>query len=95
MSLMQNLQNLLTVNNKSWLAQVMNGAGLGLVSATSFISFIDYYKGKMIAETGNLGLVSGILGISGLDVGFSMVLSAIFSSIYIKQFASGLKVVKL
>lgn len=94
MSFFSNLQNLFIANNSSFLAQVLNGAGLGLVTTTSFIQFAEFYKARVIAEAGNLGLVSGILGISGLDKGLSMIIGAVLASVYIHHFAKGLRVIK-
>lgn len=88
------LQNVLFAGNKSWLSQVLTGAGLGLVSTAVLTTFIDYYKSQAIASLGQLGLVSGILGLSGLDKALSIVIGAYLAGVYIKTFAAGLKVVK-
>lgn len=88
------LLTLLTANNKSWLYQILAGAGLGLATTTAFNSFIDYYKDRAIAELGQLGAVSGLLGLSGLDKAISIIIGAYLASVYIKTFATGLKVVK-
>ncbi len=88
------LQNLLFANNKSWLAQILAGAGLGIASTAAFTAFVTYYKTQAIANLGQLGLVSGILGLSGLDTAISIVIGSYLASVYIKTFASGLKVIK-
>jgi|TARA_R110000751_G_scaffold84711_1_gene169302 hypothetical protein len=88
------LQNVLFAGNKSWLSQILTGAGLGLVSTAVLTTFIDYYKSQAIANLGQLGLVSGILGLSGLDKALSIVIGAYLAGVYIKTFAAGLKVVK-
>lgn len=88
------LQNVLFAGNKSWLSQVLTGAGLGLVSTAVLTTFIDYYKSQAIANLGQLGLVSGILGLSGLDKALSIVIGSYLAGVYIKTFAAGLKVVK-
>lgn len=88
------LQNVLFSGNKSWLSQILTGAGLGLVSTAVLTTFIDYYKTQAIANLGQLGLVSGILGLSGLDKALSIVIGAYLAGVYIKTFAAGLKVVK-
>lgn len=88
------LQSLLFAGNKSWLSQVLAGAGLGLASMTVLTVFVDYYKSQAIANIGQLGLVSGILGLSGMDKAISIVIGAYLASMYIKTFAAGLKVVK-
>lgn len=88
------LQNVLFAGNKSWLSQILAGAGLGLVSTAVLTTFIDYYKSQAIANLGQLGLVSGILGLSGLDKALSIVIGAYLAGVYIKTFAAGLKVIK-
>lgn len=88
------LQNLLFSNNKSWLTQVLAGAGLGLATTTALTVFVDYYKAKTLASFGQLGAVSGILGLSGADKAISIMIGAYLASVYIKTFASGLKVVQ-
>lgn len=88
------LQNILFAGNKSWLSQILTGAGLGLVSTAVLTTFIDYYKSQAIANLGQLGLVSGILGLSGLDKALSIVIGAYLAGVYIKTFAAGLKVIK-
>lgn len=88
------LQNILFAGNKSWLSQVLTGAGLGLVSTAVLTGFIDYYKSQAIDNLGQLGLVSGILGLSGLDKALSIVIGAYLAGVYIKTFAAGLKVIK-
>lgn len=94
MGFLTKLQSLMTAGNKSWLAQIMAGAGLGFASMGALTGFVTYYKARAIAELGQLGLVSGILGLSGLDMAISVVIGAYLASIYIKTFATGLKVVK-
>lgn len=88
------LQSVLFAGNKSWLAQVLAGAGLGLATMGALTVFVDYYKSQAIASLGQLGLVSGILGLSGMDKAISIVLGAYLAGVYIKTFASGLKMVK-
>lgn len=88
------LQNVLFSGNKSWLSQILTGAGLGLVSTAVLTGFVDYYKSQAIANLGQLGVVSGILGLSGLDTAISIVIGSYLAGVYIKTFASGLKVVK-
>lgn len=88
------LQNVLFAGNKSWLSQILTGAGLGLASTAALTGFIDYYKSQAIANLGQLGLVSGILGLSGLDKALSIVIGSYLAGVYIKTFAAGLKVVK-
>ena len=88
------LQNILFSGNKSWLSQVLTGAGLGLATTAALTGFVTYYKSQAIANLGQLGLVSGILGLSGLDTAISIVIGSYLSSVYIKTFASGLKVIK-
>lgn len=81
-------------NNRSWIAQILTGAGLGLASMAAFGVFLDYYKNLALSNLGNLGAVAGLLGIGGVDKSISIVLGAYFASLYIKQFAAGLKVVR-
>lgn len=88
------LLSLLTANNKAWLYQVLAGAGLGLATNTAFNAFLNYYKNKAIYELGQLGEVAGLLGLAGLDKAISIIIGAYLASVYIKTFATGLKVVK-
>lgn len=81
-------------NNRSWIAQILTGAGLGLASMAAFGVFLDYYKNLALSNLGNLGAVAGLLGIGGVDKSISIVLGAYFASLYIKQFAAGLRVIK-
>lgn len=94
MSLFTGLKSLLTANNKSWLGQVLAGAGLGLATTTAMTGFVDYYKAKAIAGLGSLGGVGGLLGLAGVDKAISIIIGAYMASVYIKTFATGLKVVK-
>ena len=82
------------INNKSWLGQVLAGAGIGLASTASLNFFVDYYKAKALVEFGNLGAFSGLLGLAGIDKAASIIIGAYIASVYIKTFASALKVVK-
>lgn len=88
------LLSVFTSSNKSWIAQILTGAGLGLVTTAALTGFVTYYKSQAIANLGQLGLVSGILGLSGLDTAISIVIGAYLAGVYIKTFASGLKVIK-
>lgn len=93
-SLMSLLKTTLANNNQSWLVQVLTGAGLGLASTTSFVVFIDYYKAKTIASLGQLGAVSGLLSLAGIDKAISIIIGAYMASVYINTFASSLKLIK-
>lgn len=88
------LQNVLFAGNKSWLSQILTGAGLGLITTAVLTGFVDYYKSQAISNLGQLGVVSGILGLSGLDTAISIVIGSYLAGVYIKTFAAGLKVVK-
>nr|WP_193215997.1 DUF2523 family protein [Psychrobacter sp.]QJS05423.1 putative membrane protein [Psychrobacter sp.] len=88
------LQSVLFAGNKSWLAQILTGAGLGLVTMGALTGFVEYYKANAIANLGQLGLVSGILGLSGLDTSISIIIGSYLAGVYIKTFAAGLKVIK-
>lgn len=88
------LLSLLTANNKTWLYQILAGAGLGLATTTAFNTFLGYYKDRAIAELGQLGSISGLLGLGGFDKAISIIIGAYLASVYIKTFATGLKVVK-
>lgn len=92
-NLFTGLQNLLTSNNKSWLYQVLAGAGLGLASTVAFTSFVDYYKMQLLQNLGALEIAASLLGLSGLDKAISILIGANLAAVYIKTFASGLKVV--
>ncbi|EXF55652.1 MULTISPECIES: DUF2523 family protein [Acinetobacter] len=78
----------------SWLGQVLLGAGLGLATVTGLSAFTDYYKRQAIASFGELGPVTGLLGLAGFDKAISIVIGAYLAAVYIKTFAAGLKVVK-
>lgn len=93
-SFFNGLKTLLANNNKSWLGQILAGAGLGLASTAIFTGFVDYYKSQALANFGQLGAVSGLLGLSGIDKAISIIVGAYLASIYIKTFAVGLKVVQ-
>lgn len=86
------LQALFAHNNQSWIAQILTGAGLGIITIVGFTQFIDYYKDRAIAQFGQLGPVSGLLGLSGVDKAISIVIGAYCAAVYIKTFAKGLKV---
>ena len=81
-------------NNRSWVAQILTGAGLGLASMAAFGVFLEYYKNLALSNFGNVGAVAGLLGIGGVDKSISIILGAYFASLYIKQFAAGLRVIK-
>lgn len=80
--------------SNSWLGQVLLGAGIGLTTVSGFNLYISYYKERAISEFGQLGAFTGILGLAGIDKAISIVIGAYLASVYIKTFATGLKVVK-
>lgn len=88
------LSTLLRTNNKNWISQIFKGTGLGLVTITSLNIFIDYYKNIAIQKFGELGAFSGLLGLAGIDKAISVIIGAYIASVYIKIFASGLRVVQ-
>lgn len=88
------LGTLLTNLMNSWLGQVLLGAGLGIATTTGFSIFTDYYKSQALAQFGQLGSVTGLLGLSGFDKAISIVIGAYLASAYIKTFAAGLRVIK-
>jgi uncharacterized BrkB/YihY/UPF0761 family membrane protein len=88
------LATLIANNNKSWIAQILTGAGLGLASFAALTMFVDYYKSKALDSFGALGSVTGILGLAGVDKAISILIGAYLASVYIKTFASSLKIVK-
>lgn len=94
MSFFTKLQSVIFSGNKSWLAQVLAGAGIGLATTAAMTGFVSYYKANAIANLGQLGLVSGILGLSGLDTSISIIVGSYLAGVYIKTFAAGLKVIK-
>lgn len=88
------LNNLLRVNNQNWLAQILAGGGIGLATIAGLNIFIDYYKSMALSEFGQLGAVSGLLGLAGVDKAISIIIGAYLASVYIKTFASGLRVIR-
>lgn len=88
------LHTLLNNISQSWLGQVLTGAGLGLVTIGGVNAFVDYYKQQALASFGQLGAISGLMGLSGVDKAISVLIGAYIASVYIKTFAVGLKVVK-
>ncbi|AKG18798.1 hypothetical protein AAX09_04745 [Moraxella bovoculi] len=88
------LNNLLRVNNQNWLAQILAGGGIGLATIAGLNIFIDYYKSMALSEFGQLGAVSGLLGLAGIDKAISIIIGAYLASVYIKTFASGLRVIR-
>lgn len=93
MSFFSNLSSLLSANNSAFLSQVLAGAGLGLVTYAGFDQFSDYYLDKLLDT--NFGTVTALAGLAGVDVMFSTIIGATAASVYIKTFATGLRVVKL
>lgn len=88
------LHTLLNNISQSWLGQVLTGAGLGLVTIGGVNTFVDYYKQQALSNFGQLGAISGLMGLSGVDKAISIIIGAYIASVYIKTFAVGLKVVK-
>jgi len=88
------LATLLKNLTDSWLGQVLLGAGLGLATVTGLSVFTDYYKQQALDNFGQLGTVTGLLGLAGVDKAISILIGAYLASVYIKTFAAGLKVVK-
>lgn len=78
----------------SWLGQVLLGAGLGLATVVGLSAFSDYYKRQALSAFGELGSVTGLLGLAGVDKAISVVVGAYLAAVYIKTFGAGLKVVK-
>lgn len=78
----------------SWLGQVLLGAGLGLATVVGLSTFSDYYKRQALSAFGELGSVTGLLGLAGVDKAISVVVGAYLAAVYIKTFGAGLKVVK-
>lgn len=98
MSVFRNLYALLIqifkINNKNWLGQIIAGSGIGLATTVGLTAFVDYYKTKALLEFGKLGAFSGLLGLAGIDKAISVILGAYVCSVYIKTFASSLRVVR-
>ena len=88
------LNNLIRINNQDWLAQILAGGGIGLATIAGLNIFIDYYKSMALSEFGQLGAVSGLLGLAGVDKAISIIIGAYLASVYIKTFASGLRVIR-
>lgn len=88
------LNNLIRINNQNWLAQILAGGGIGLATIAGLNIFIDYYKSMALSEFGQLGAVSGLLGLAGVDKAISIIIGAYLASVYIKTFASGLRVIR-
>lgn len=88
------LHTLLNNISQSWLGQVLTGAGLGLMTIGGVNAFVDYYKQQALENFGQLGAISGLMGLSGVDKAISILIGAYIASVYIKTFATGLKVVK-
>ena len=93
-SFFASIATLLTNNNKSWIAQILTGAGIGLVSVIGMDTFVDYYKQQALSSLGSVGTITGLLGIAGVDRCISIIIGAYLASVYIKTFATGLKAVK-
>lgn len=84
----------LKANNQSWLGQVLTGAGLGLITIAALQKFSSYYKDQALSAFGELGAVTGLLGLAGVDKAISIVIGAYLAGVYIKTYASSLKVIK-
>lgn len=93
-SLYNLIVNILRSNNNNWFAQIFAGSAVGIATISGLDIFVDYYKSRALAEFGNLGSVSGLLGLAGLDKAVSIIIGAYIASVYIKTFAVGLRMIK-
>lgn len=84
---------LLANATKSLINKALLGAGIGLATTVGLNSFVDYYKTKTIAEFGQLGAVSGLLHLSGLDKAISIIIGAYMCVAYFTLATQGLKMV--
>lgn len=94
MSLFAGLKTLLSNNSKNFIIQALAGAGLGVATTAGLTAFVDYYKAQAIANLGQLGAVTGLLSLAGVDRAISIIIGAYLASVYINTFATGLRIVK-
>ena len=57
------------------------GAGLGLGTSAFLITFLNYYISKSQSSIGALGAVTGLVGLSGLDKGLSIIVGALVARV--------------
>lgn len=67
---------------KSSINRALVGAGLALFTTGAINVFVEYYKAKTIAQFGQLGSVTGLLHLSGLDKSISIIIGAYMAVAY-------------
>lgn len=77
----------------NFIARVLLGAGLAFVSSFVFDQYIHYFLNKAYALLPYIPM-SGLLGLAGVDVAISILISALFVRLYLFGLSQGLKVVK-
>lgn len=77
----------------NFIARVLLGAGLVLVTNLVFDKYIHYFLDKAFALIPNIP-ASGLLGLAGVDDAISILISALLVRVYLFTLSQGVKVVK-
>lgn len=87
------LVSILTWFLSNFLARVLLGAGLVLVTSFTFDKYIHYFLNKAFAMIDNIP-TSGLLGLAGIDDAISILISALLVRVYLFGLSQGVKVMQ-
>lgn len=77
----------------NFIARVLLGAGLVLVSSFVFDRYIHYFLNRAFALVPSIP-ASGLLGLAGVDIALSVLISALMVRVYLYTISQGVKVLK-
>lgn len=86
MSLMSNLATVLKSSNDSWLGQVLKAGGLTILSATVIYTMVQTLVNTFISSLNGLPVsLLQLMGLAGVDTGFSIICGALLASAFLKS----------
>lgn len=74
-------------------ARILTSIGFAILGTITFTPFIQYFVNKAISQLNAVPMI-GLLGLAGIDVGISVIISAIFIRLYLSTVVQSLKLVK-
>lgn len=77
----------------NFVSRLLTSIGFAILGTVTFTPFIEYFVNKAINQLNQVPMI-GLLGLAGIDVGISIIISAIFLRLYLSTLIETLKVVK-
>lgn len=77
----------------NFIARILTSIGFAILGTITFTPFIQYFVNKAINQLNTIPMI-GLLGLAGIDVGISVIISAIFIRLYLSTVVQTLKIVR-